>query len=366
MATKTNTKVKGKDKEYDYFRITRTIGHEIVDGKKVPIKKQFYGRSKTEAENRYDDWKDEQLRLKYEKEAEEEKEKKQPLQKLADYYCDHVLSKNSSYSAGTRELYSASYKKHMSGTPVMKTSVCDIKAKDLQRFYNGLDVSADALGTLHKFCSAFFKWAALNDYCDNITASVSLPQKEKKKLSDEIVVWTDDEIKLIEEKLNTHRLFLMIELSLYAGLRISEVLGLKFDDLSNGYVEVKRQYSSNGFCPPKANSVRRVPMHDKISTALDYYKEHYANDKVYVFTTPLGNIIDRRNVRTSLTRAYESIGIEPKKFHAYRATFATNLAKKGVKLEVASKLLGHKSVNVTAKYYRAIDNKEYEDAISQL
>ena len=80
MATKTNTKVKNKEKEYEYYRVTRTIGHEIVDGKKVPIKKQFYGRSKTEAENRYDDWKDEQLRLKYEKEAEEEKEKKQPLQ----------------------------------------------------------------------------------------------------------------------------------------------------------------------------------------------------------------------------------------------------------------------------------------------
>lgn len=362
MATKTNTTSNG----YNYYRITRTIGHEYTGGKKKPIKKQFLGRSKHEAEAKYDAWKAEQIRMKYERKAAAEAERTQPLQNLADYYCENILISDASYSPGTRRLYADSYRKHMSGEEIMGIPVSDIKAKDLQGFYNGLDISADAIASLHKFCSAFFKWAALNDYCENIVASVSVPQKEKKKLSDGIVVWTDEEIALIESKLKDHRLFLAIELSLYAGLRISEVLGLKFADLSDGYVEVRRQYSASGFCPPKANSVRRVPMHDKIYRALDYYKEHYSNDKVYVFVSASGNIIDRRNVRTSLNRAYKSIGITPKKFHAYRATFATNLARQGVRLEVASRLLGHKSVNVTAKYYRAIDNKEYEDAISRL
>ena len=46
MATKKNTAIKYGDKEYNYFRITRTVGHEWKDGKKIPIKKQFVGISK--------------------------------------------------------------------------------------------------------------------------------------------------------------------------------------------------------------------------------------------------------------------------------------------------------------------------------
>ena len=39
MATKKNTAIKHGDKEYSYYRITRTVGHEWKDGKRVPIKK---------------------------------------------------------------------------------------------------------------------------------------------------------------------------------------------------------------------------------------------------------------------------------------------------------------------------------------
>lgn len=49
MATKTNITIERNGKEYKYFRITRTIGHE--NGK--PIKKQFVGSSKKEAEEKY-------------------------------------------------------------------------------------------------------------------------------------------------------------------------------------------------------------------------------------------------------------------------------------------------------------------------
>lgn len=35
MATKKNTAVLRGDKEYNYFRITRTVGHEWKDGKKA-------------------------------------------------------------------------------------------------------------------------------------------------------------------------------------------------------------------------------------------------------------------------------------------------------------------------------------------
>ena len=68
MATKKNTAIKNGDKEYNYFRIVRTIGHEWKDGKKVPIRKQFYGSSKGDAEKQFRAYQEEQLQKKYEKE----------------------------------------------------------------------------------------------------------------------------------------------------------------------------------------------------------------------------------------------------------------------------------------------------------
>ena len=68
MATKKNTAVLRGDKEYNYFRITRTVGHEWKDGKRIPIKKQFYGTSKGDAEKQFRAYQEEQLQKKYEKE----------------------------------------------------------------------------------------------------------------------------------------------------------------------------------------------------------------------------------------------------------------------------------------------------------
>lgn len=45
MATKTNTKINGKD----YFRVTLDLGYD-ANGKR--IRKQFYGKSKKEAESK--------------------------------------------------------------------------------------------------------------------------------------------------------------------------------------------------------------------------------------------------------------------------------------------------------------------------
>ena len=56
MATKTNTNIRG----YKYYRLTKTVGHK--NGK--PVRKQFLGRSKAEAEKKYADWIREEERMK--------------------------------------------------------------------------------------------------------------------------------------------------------------------------------------------------------------------------------------------------------------------------------------------------------------
>ena len=86
----------------------------------------------------------------------------------------------------------------------------------------------------------------------------------------------------------------------------------------------------------------------------------------YVFTSENGNLLEYGNVRRSLMRFYKRNEIPEKKPHAYRATFCTELCRAGVPLEVASKLMGHKSVEVTAKHYALVKKDVQIEAINKL
>lgn len=358
MATKTNTTVNGKD----YFRIRRVVGHEIKDGKKVPIYKAFYGRSKTEALKKFDQYKDEQLRAKYLREKKLEHQQNMTVGELMEHYDSQVLAYDSNYASGTRELYRSAYKKHIKGSPLQEIIIKDLTENDVQAYYNGLNVTADALATVNKFMVSFMKWAATAKYCSDVMGAVKIPQKRKVTKSEDIIVWTASEIELIESTMKGHPLFPLIMFSLYGGLRISEALGLKWSDISDNSINIVRQNYRTDIVPPKYNSTRKVPLHHKVADAL----EELDHDYEWIFHSKSGNLLDYHNVVRSLNRAYKKYGIPDKKFHAYRATFATNLCRKKVRLEVASKLCGHKNVNVTAKYYTFVDQDEATEAINLL
>lgn len=50
MASKTNCTKNGKE----YYRISKVVGHKInAAGNEVPVRKEFYGESKKEAEEKY-------------------------------------------------------------------------------------------------------------------------------------------------------------------------------------------------------------------------------------------------------------------------------------------------------------------------
>ena len=88
--------------------------------------------------------------------------------------------------------------------------------------------------------------------------------------------------------------------------------------------------------------------------------------KGLVFHTASGLPLDYHNIVLSLERYYNRIGVEPKKFHAYRATFITNLCRNGVLIQTVSKLAGHSNIKVTARYSAAISLDELTDAIGNI
>ena len=366
MATKTNTEINGKK----YYRITRTIGHKTVDGKRVPIKKQFLGRSKGEAEQKYIEWNREQERARYEKQHDLDIT---TFGERAEQYVETVLKVTQKYTNGTRTRYESAYNAHVKGSPLCDQIAWQLTAAEIQAFYNSLDVSSQTMRQVHKFMSALYKWMVLNDYATNVLAAVELPVKQDNSRHNDIVVWDPEEIDAILSHISGHRLCFLVHVLLYTGMRVGEALGLKYGDIEDGTIHVRRQCYLGEIKAPKFNSARDIPMHEDLKRELAIHREWHINEMVrngyrtdYIFTTKSGNLLETGNLRRSLTRFYDRIDVPHKHNHAYRSTFCTQLCRCGVQLEVASKLLGHKSLDVTARHYALVKPETKQEAIDML
>lgn len=362
MSTKKNTKINGRE----YFRIRRTIDGQI---------KNFYGSSKGDAERKFREYLEELAEQKYQQDPAV-----LTFHDLATEYIENSLKVSKRYATGTINKYVGEYERHIKGTSLDETRISEIHPQTIQKFYNSLDISQHSMKELNKFMSGFCKWLQLNGYADNFLSAVELPKKKDTSRHGEIIVWEDREIREIIRSMNhvpapseRHRQFFLVHVLLYTGMRISEALGLKYGDIRDGVIHIDRQWYLGELKPPKWGSSRTVPIHHKLRQALKAHekwhreemeKNGYETD--FIFTTSTGQLYHSASVRKALRRFYASRGIAYKHPHAYRATFCTQMCRCGVPLEVTSKLMGHKSLEVTAAHYALVRQETQKDAIEKL
>ncbi|QGP57237.1 site-specific tyrosine recombinase XerC (plasmid) [Piscirickettsia salmonis] len=103
---------------------------------------------------------------------------------------------------------------------------------------------------------------------------------------------------------------------------------------------------------------------------LDYLNEvKVVGETPYLSTAPLfrsrnGNRFTPNSLQQVFARLYKDAGIVGASSHSGRRTYATRLAEKGVDLKALSTLMGHASVQMTARYVS--DNPERLKRISTL
>ena len=228
----------------------------------------------------------------------------------------------------------------------------------------------------------------------DLTANLILPQKkpskkaQKSSVSDDdgIVVRTDDEMRAIINGLEGHRLKLLVIMAVNTGCRLSELLALRYTDISSeGILTVNKQVVHDLIVEPlevkngapvvskrqkTTTSARTIPLNESTLREIENHKAWQRIEMMkngyrteFIFTAASGKLYDKRNIGRALDRAYRRIGVKPLAFHVYRHTFGTNLCKMGVPIQTASKLLGHKDINMTARYYVNVGMDEKARAV---
>ncbi|HEX5309379.1 MAG TPA: site-specific integrase [Solirubrobacteraceae bacterium] len=162
---------------------------------------------------------------------------------------------------------------------------------------------------------------------------------------------------------------LMVATALYTGLRISELLGLVWEDidLTSGLIRVRAQLSrahrgepARRVAPKTAASVREIPLFAQLVRLLADHKLRtpYAQRGDWVFATARGTPHGHRNVaRRGPGRAASLAGLNrgewpPLRFHDLRHTYASHLiVDLGLDVAQVSRILGHASVTITLDVY---------------
>lgn len=119
-----------------------------------------------------------------------------------------------------------------------------------------------------------------------------------------------------------------------------------------------------------ANSNRIIPLSEPVLKEIKRHREWQQKDMEengyqtnYLFTTKNGTFYYKRNVRRSLLRTCNRVGIDPQTFHSFRHTFGTNLSRTRVQIEDTSKLLGHADITTTSRYYVNVDAQKKLEAV---
>lgn len=163
-------------------------------------------------------------------------------------------------------------------------------------------------------------------------------------------------------KAEGHRNKAMIETLYSCGLRVSELINLKFSDI----------YFDQGFIRiiGKGNKERLVPVSPSVEKEISIYVNGTRNHQViqkgyedYVFLNRRGRNLTRVMIFTIVKNLAESIGL-PKKIspHTFRHSFATHLIEGGANLRAIQEMLGHESITTT-EIYTHLDKSFIREAI---
>jgi integrase/recombinase XerC len=216
--------------------------------------------------------------------------------------------------------------------------------------------TARTLSTIRSFYRFLDKQGILRNHT---IFNVSMPKVGKslpKALSAEDAVNATKTIDSMSNEDWTGKRDLALLMLLYGcGLRISEALGLKKQNIPTG--DVLR-------ITGKGNKQRELPVLPGVIQAIEVYLQacpHILKNDDYLFVGVQGKQLQAPVFRKQLQSLRNTLGLpESATPHVFRHSFATHLLESGGDLRSIQELLGHASLSTTQQYTK-IDSKRLMD-----
>lgn len=204
---------------------------------------------------------------------------------------------------------------------------------------------------------SFYKFLVIEKIVkDNPSESLFIP-KIKKSLPN--ILSEEEVLKLLNIELSdnfSYRNKAMLELMYATGLRVSELVNLKLQDIDLSS-DIVRTFGKGG-------KERIIPIGDYAKEYLEKYIYEYRssmlkrNNNEYLFLNNHGNKMTRQGFFKIIKKIAKEKGIDRELSpHTLRHSFASHLLKYGADLRTIQELLGHSDISTT-QIYTHITNEE--------
>lgn len=233
--------------------------------------------------------------------------------------------------------------------------ITDIEINALQSFFSKLEenLSSATVKRIRSISSMIFDYAVKKDIIiKNIVKFIELKKfkavKTKTQFTTEEIekLWHNKDIYLVDSVL----------ILIYTGMRISELLDLKIEDISleNEYkvIHVKASKTDAG--------IRDIPISPLI---LPLITKNISVGKEYLFLNSQGKKFNYPAYRVCFKTLMEKLEMNHT-VHECRHTTATLLSNAGADPNSIIKILGHTDYNLTSKVYTHKDKEQLDKAIN--
>lgn len=241
------------------------------------------------------------------------------------------------------------------------------------------DMTQKAYNNMSIIPRAIFTYAYDNDLLDvNTFAKVKIPsplfRRTFKPESETQVFTREEQINLCDTAINEyycghHNIYLFhVPLIFLTGLRIGEVIALKWTDIKNDHLLIHNslmrdlERTEDGWCTATYNvhdslkknaPPRKVPLTQETKNLLEEIKKHYmrlGDTPTYIFEKN-GKLASEGALGEMWKRLCRKIKILPRSPHKGRKTFISTLIDYRLPIHFVSKVSGHADEQTTLKHY---------------
>lgn len=268
-------------------------------------------------------------------------------------------------SPRTLRLYYASLRKILPeiGKQADQITADDIRFYIARRMKKG--VARTTINNERHHLSSFFAWLTAEEViAKNPMLRVEAVKQQKKRES----AFSDDEIELMRSLLRDWREKAIFETLLSTGCRVTELTSIRINDI---------QEDGSIYILGKGNKFRFVYLNARARLTIQKYLEERRDVNPYLFPRAEANFVagacrygqakthgwylhpefvsldlpaDIGTIQSIVRHLGAKAGVDNVHPHRFRRTCATQALRKGMPLELVSKMLGHENVGTTQIY----------------
>lgn len=272
-----------------------------------------------------------------------------------------------------------------------KLTLKDLKPETVQKMYSKIrnqtrqDGKSDTLSErsilhvhliLKNALDRAVRWGLISrNPCDLVEA----PRPRKV----EMTIWTMDQVRQFLKESEREPQYIVFLLLLTTGMRIGEVLGLRWRDIlfEERKITVRQQISfvKGGYVvqePKTRASKRSIPIPNEVIQALikhklsqdirkNFFGEEYAMQADLVCCTDKGTPYYHGNLNAKWAKIIQRAGLTRIRIHDARHTHASLLLQQGANPKIVQERLGHANIGITLDTYTHLLPGIQEQAIDE-